>query len=397
VTDLPLTGVTVVSLEQAVAAPFATRQLADLGARVIKVERTDRGDFARYYDESVLGQSSYFVWLNRSKESIALDIKSPAGAEALRRLVATADVLVHNLGPGAMARLGLDAASLAEAQPSLIHCTISGYGTSGVWAHRKAYDLLVQAEAGLVSLTGDAEQVARTGISIADIAAGMYAYSGILSALLQRNRTGRGVTVEVSLFEALAEWMGSPSYYAKYSGASPERVGAQHATIAPYGPFQTGDGETVMLAVQNQGEWVALCEDVLAAPEVATDPRFGTNSKRCANRAALNSLIGSRFAQLTREEAIALLDAARIANGHMNSIAEFNEHPVLKSRRRWLSVKTEAGVVGALRPPADLLGVPVRMDPVPGHGEHTRSILAELGYSDSAITELQRGGALLPE
>lgn len=390
----PLSGIAVVSLEQAVAAPYATRQLADLGARVIKVERPGGGDFARHYDESVLGQSSYFVWLNRSKESVTLDVKHPASREILNELIADADVFVHNLAPGAAARLGLHAEPLRALNPRLVHCTISGYGTEGPWAHRKAYDLLVQCETGVVSLTGTEADMAKVGISIADIAAGMYAYSGILTALLQRANTGEGTTVEVSLFEALAEWMGSPAYYTRYGPHQPKRVGAQHATIAPYGPFTSRDGDPVVLAVQNEREWVALCERLLGDAAVATDGRFATNSARVAHRDELNALLQKRFDALSTTDAIALLDAARVANGRVNSVAEFLDHPVLRDRGRWLPVGSPGGVIEALRPPADLGGVEPVMNPVPAPGEHTEQILRALGRTDDDIAALRDAHAI---
>lgn len=390
----PLDGVTVVSLEQAVAAPFASRQLADLGARVIKLERPGAGDFARGYDETVHGESSYFVWLNRSKESLTLDVKSPAGQQILHELLASADVFLHNLGPGAVDRLGLDAATLAASYPRLVHCTISGYGTSGQWAHRKAYDLLVQSECGLVSITGAPDGVARTGISVADIAAGMYAYSGILTALLHRATTGQAVPLEVSLFEALAEWMGSPAYYTMYGGASPERVGAEHATIAPYGPYRSAAGDIIMLSVQSHREWVAFCRTVMDDPALVSAPAFGTNSARCAHREELNDVIGRRFATLGTEEAIDLLDRAAIANARVNTMAEFVNHPALASRERWTTVGSPGGEIRALKPPATLIGIEPRMDPVPAVGEHTESILTSLGYSEAAIAELRAVGVL---
>lgn len=392
--NAPLAGITVVSLEQAVAAPYATRQLADLGARVIKVERPGGGDFARRYDESVLGQSSYFVWLNRSKESVTLDVKHPASREILNELIADADVFVNNLAPGAARRLGLHAEPLLALNPRLVHCTISGYGTDGPWAHRKAYDLLVQCETGVVSLTGTEERMVKVGISIADIAAGMYAYSGILTALLQRANTGEGTTVEVSLFEALAEWMGSPAYYTRYGPHQPKRVGAEHATIAPYGPFTSKDGDTVVLAVQNEREWEALCDRLLGDPAVAHDDRFATNSARVAHRETLNALLQQRFDTLSTADAIALLDEAGVANGRLNSVAEFLDHPVLRDRGRWREVGSPGGVIEALRPPADLGGVEPVMNPIPAPGEHTEQILRALGRTDDDITALRAANAI---
>ncbi|OIJ68246.1 CaiB/BaiF CoA transferase family protein [Streptomyces mangrovisoli] len=393
-TRLPLEGVTVVSLEQAVAAPFATRQLADLGARVIKVERPGAGDFARGYDESVHGQSSYFVWLNRSKESVALDIKSPGGREVLERLLGEADVFVQNLAPGAARRLGLGAAELSRRHPSLIVCDISGYGNTGPWADRKAYDLLIQCETGVVSLTGTPEAPAKVGISIADIAAGMYAYSGILTALYERRESGVARPVEVSLFEALSEWMGSPAYYTAYSGTQPARVGAQHATIAPYGPFDAADGRTVLLAIQNEREWASFCAVFLDDAALATDDRFRKGSSRVARREELNAVVAARFAELTAADAVKLLDEAKVANARLNSVADFWDHPVLAGRDRWRDVATPGGTVKALLPPATPTGLTPRMDPVPAVGEHTEPVLRGLGYDTDALAELHAGGAL---
>lgn len=393
-TPLPLAGVTVVSVEQAVAAPFATRQLADLGARVIKVERPGAGDFARGYDESVHGQSSYFVWLNRSKESLTCDLKSPEGLVVVDRLLEDADVFVQNLAPGAAARLGLGAELLRARFPRLIVCDISGYGSTGPWADHKAYDLLVQCEAGLVSLTGTPDQPAKVGISVADIAAGMYAYSGVLTALYQRATTGKGATVEVSLFESLAEWMGSPAYYTEGSGQQPARVGIEHATIAPYGPFTAGDGAVVLLAIQNEREWRSFCLTFLGAAQVATDARFIRNSDRVAHRQELNDLIASRFRALTEAEAIVLLQQADIAHARVNEVRGMLDHPVLSGRDRWRTVDTPGGPVRALVPPASLGGVEPRMDPVPAVGEHTDRILSALGFDPLHVTRLREAGAV---
>lgn len=383
----PLSGITVVAVEQAAAAPFATRHLADLGARVIKIERPLVGDFARHYDETVLGQSSYFVWLNRGKESLTLDIKSPEGRVLLDELLAGADVLVQNLGPGAAERVGLDNDSVGARFPRLIPCTISGYGTTGPWADRKAYDLLIQSEVGLISLTGTPDDHARTGISIADIAAGMYAYSGILTALLQRATSGVVSSVNVSLFEALGEWMSQPANYAHYGGVDPARFGAQHATIAPYGPYRTADG-VVVLAVQNEREWRALCSLVLHEPDLATDDRFVHNWGRVRNRQALNGVIEGVLSGVETSAVIKLLDGAAIANARVNTISEFVKHPVLGGRKRWADVQTPGGVVEALRPPADLSGAPSAMGPVPALGQHTAEILRELGRDDVEIDSL---------
>ena len=393
-TEPPLSGITVVSLEQAVAAPFATRQLADLGARVIKVERPGGGDFARRYDTSVHGHSSYFVWLNRSKESVTLDLKSPLGREVLERLLAETDVFVQNLAPGAAARLEMDAASLAARFPSVIPCTISGYGTSGPWAHRKAYDLLVQCQTGLVSLTGNEHGTARAGVSIADIAAGMYAYSGVLTALFTRATTGVARAVEVSLFEALAEWMSQPAYYTRHSGTQPPRIGTQHATIAPYGAYTAADGKEVLFSIQNEPEWAALCEQVLQRPELLEDPRFATSSDRVAHRDELNAIISGRFGRSSSTEIAKLLDDAGIANAGVNDIAEFLKHPVLSGRNRWHDVQIPGAMAPALVPPVDVEGITPRMDPVPEAGEHTDKVLAELGYGLGDIDDLRSGNVI---
>ncbi|TCP39361.1 formyl-CoA transferase [Tamaricihabitans halophyticus] len=387
--DLPLAGITVVSIEQAVAAPFATRQLADLGARVIKIERPGGGDFARRYDTTVHDQSSYFVWLNRSKESLTLDLKSSRGRDVLDKLLTEADVFVQNLAPGAAGRLGLDATSLSERFPSLIACSVSGYGTDGPWSDRKAYDLLVQCQTGLVSLTGTPESSARVGVSVADISAGMYAYSGILTALLTRATTGVARAVEVSLFEALAEWMSQPAYYTRHSGTQPARFGTQHATIAPYGAYTAADGKDVLFSIQNEHEWVALCEQFLERPDLIEDARFATNSDRVAHREELNALVRERFARSASREVMKILDQVGIANAGVNNVAEFLEHPVLHDRNRWRDVQIPGAVVPALVPPADLAGIEPRMDAVPDIGEHTDDVLTGLGYSASDIAVLR--------
>ncbi|MEU3990969.1 CaiB/BaiF CoA-transferase family protein [Streptomyces platensis] len=388
-TELPLSGITVVSVEQAVAAPFATRQLADLGARVIKVERPGEGDFARRYDTTVQGQSSYFVWLNRSKESLTLDLKSSRGREILEQLLAGADVFVQNLAPGAAARLGLDAAALVARHPTLIPCTVSGYGTTGPWADRKAYDLLIQCQTGLVSLTGTAAEPARAGVSVADIAAGMYAYSGILTSLYTRAVSGVARAVEVSLFEALAEWMNQPAYYTRFGGTQPPRLGTQHATIAPYGAYPAADGQEVLFSIQNEREWTALCERFLERPDLVDDPRFATGPDRVTHRDALNEIVAERFRRSDSQEVTKLLDAAGIANAGVNSVAQFLDHPVLRERDRWRDVPIPGGTVPALLPPVDLAGTDPRMDAVPAVGAHTEAILAELGHDADGIARLR--------
>ncbi len=378
----PLEGLTVVSIEQAVAAPFATRQLADLGARVIKVERPGPGDFARDYDETVKGMSSHFVWLNRSKESIALDLKHEHGQEVMRRLVATADVFVQNLAPGAAERLGLGADRLRAEHPRLVHCSISGYGGGGPYTTKKAYDLLVQCEAGVMSITGTPEEPVKVGISIADIAAGMYAYTGILTALLRRHDTQQGATIEISMLEALAEWMGFPMYYGLYGGTPPPRSGASHAAIAPYGPFTCGDGKQVFLGIQNEREWAAFCERVLGDPALKDDPRFDTNSSRVVHRGALTDAIHAVFGALPSEEVVRRLDAAPIANARLRDMSELADHPQLAARGRWSEVDSPVGLLRTLVPPATLDGDEPVMGRIPGPGEHTAAILAELGLGD---------------
>src|SRR5438045_3007294 len=331
----PLHGITVVTLEHAIAAPFATRQLADLGARVIKIEHPEGGDAARAYDGSVKGQSSHFVWTNRSKESLTLDVKHPAAKAVLRKLLGDADVFVQNLAPGAVERLGFGAAALRERKPSLIWCGISGYGASGPYATKKAYDLLVQCEAGLLSITGTAEAPCKAGIPVADIAAGMYAFSSILAALLRRQRTGEGATIDVTMFEALGEWMGFPAYFTAYGGKAPPRSGAHHATIAPYGPFRAGDGAVVFLSVQNEREFARFCEQVLGDKGLAADQRFAGSPARLANREALHAEIDRVFRALTASELIEKLDAADIANARLNSMADFWRHAQSAARDRW--------------------------------------------------------------
>lgn len=387
----PLGGVTVVSLEQAIAAPYASRQLADLGARVIKVERPGVGDFARAYDSRVRGLSSHFVWVNRNKESLTLDIKDPRGMAVLRRLLDGADVFIQNLAPGAAERAGLGAEPLRERDPRLIVCDVSGYGSPGPYETSKAYDLLVQSEAGLVSVTGTPEDAAKVGISVSDIAAGMYAYSSVLAALLERGRTGVGTHIDVSMLESTVEWMGFPMYYA-YDGAEPPpRAGAAHATIYPYGPFTAGDGKVVMMAVQNEREWRSFCERFLARPELADHPDYATNADRNAHRNALGEIVSGRFAELSSEAAMALLSEIPVANARVNTVGEVWQHPQLEARARWHEVATPAGPVAALAPPG-LIDPAPRMDPVPALGEHTRPILGELGMAGDEIDDLLADG-----
>jgi len=392
----PLDGITVVSLEHAIAAPFCSRQLADLGARVIKIERPGSGDFARGYDERVAGLASHFVWTNRSKESVALDLKQDDALAVLDKLLAGADVLLQNLAPGAASRLGLGFEALHERFPRLIVCDVSGYGAGGSYERKKAYDLLIQSEAGFLSVTGgpDDDQLAKAGCSIADIAAGMYAYSGILSALLLRERTGEGSRVEVSMLESLVEWMGYPMYYAYAGMPAPARAGAAHSTIYPYGPFPAGDGGTVMLGLQNEREWQLFCEQVLLQPELVTDPRFSANFKRSANRGVLRDLIVEAFAELKTEEVIARLERAQIANAQVNDMAAVWAHPQLRERDRWREVGSPAGPLPALLPPASNSAFEPRMDPVPALGEHTEAVLQELGYDHAALEALRQRGAL---
>ena len=391
---LPLKGITVVSVEQAVAAPFATRQLADLGARVIKIERPDGGDFARGYDTKVRGLSSYFVWLNRSKESLTLDLKRPACADVLARLLARADVFVQNLAPGAAERLGTASSMLRQAHPRLIICNVSGYGSSGPYAQKKAYDLLVQSEVGLVSITGDADAPAKVGISVADIAAGMYAYSGILTALLSRTATGEGRSLDISLFDALGEWMGQPAYYAAYGGAAPPRTGSNHASIAPYGPFRAGDGGSLMLGIQNAREWTRFCRDVLGRGELADDERFSSNTLRVEHRLALHAVIESVFAALTTGDVVERLESAGIASARMNSVGEFIDHPQLADRDVWREIGSPAGPLRAMIPPVRMEGVEPAMGDVPALGQHTNAILEELNVAPETIAAWRKEGAI---
>jgi len=374
--QLPLDRLLVVALEQAVAVPFATRQLADLGARVIKIERAGAGDFARGYDRTVLGQASYFVWLNRGKESVQLDVKSPGGREAMAALLARADVFVQNLAPGAAERLGLGAADLLARHPRLICCSVSGYGPDGPYAGKKAYDLLVQCEAGLLSVTGTPEAPCKTGISVADIAAGMYAYSGVLTALYERERTGRGSSFTVSLLDALGEWMTQPYLYTVYGQQEPRRTGARHASISPYGPYRARGGD-VFIGLQNEREWVVLCERVLGRPDLVADERFAANPDRVKHDEELTGIIEGVLASMTPGEVVASLDAAGIASARLRTPAEFAAHPQLAARDRWREAGTPAGPVRALLPPVTVPGREAAMGAVPALGEHTESVLAE--------------------
>ena len=389
-----LDDVTVVSVEQAVAGPFATRQLADLGARVIKIERPGSGDFARHYDETVRGMSSHFVWLNRSKESLTLDMKTEEGKRIVETLIERADVFLSNLGPGALERLGLGARSLRDRYPHLITCEISGYGASGPYRDKKAYDLLIQAESGLVSITGTEAAPARVGISVADIAAGMYAYSGILEALLKRQKTGEGSALEVTLLEALGEWMGYPAYYTGYGGVEPRRAGTHHATIAPYGDVKTADGGLVYVAVQNDREWRRFCEVVLARAKLAEDSRFGTNAARVDNREELFEIVDAAFLGMTTAEALERLVEADIAHAQVNSVLDFVHHPQLSARDRWREVDSPVGKLSTLLPPANVEGLDPVLKAVPALGEHTAKILAELGYAPNDIERLGEEGVV---
>ena len=390
---LPLSHVTVVSLEQAIAAPLATRHLADLGARVIKIERPGGGDFARHYDAAARGLCSHFAWANRSKESMTLDLKSGSGQEILARLLARADVFVQNLAPGAIERLGFDDKRLRADFPDLLVCHVSGYGADGPYRDKKAYDLLIQAETGVVSVTGSEEAAAKAGIPVADIAAAMYAYSSILAALLQRERGGGGRVLHVSLFDGLCEWMGFPAYYA-LGGARLPRAGASHAAIAPYGPYAAGDGRAILFAVQNQREWERFCATVLDRPELAADDRFADNSRRVRNRAALRREIESIFAGLTAEQVAARMERAQIANAELRDARSFWRHPQLAARGRVAEVESPVGPLPALQPPTTSEGWPPRFDPIPAAGSHTRALLAELDYTPPAIERLERDGVV---
>ena len=390
----PLDKVTVVALEHVIAAPFCTRQLADLGARVIKIERPGSGDQVRAYDTRARGQSSHFVWVNRSKESLTLDLKQPAALEVFNELLAGADVLVQNLAPGAAARMGFGYDALSTRHPRLIVCDISGYGNDGPYRDKKAYDLLIQSEAGYLSVTGTPEEPCKSGNSIADIAAGMYAYSSILAALLQRQQTGRGSHIDVAMLEALGEWMGFPMYYAYEGAPPPPRSGASHATIYPYGPFEAGDGKTVMLGLQNEREWKVFCDKVLLQPALATDPRFDTSARRSEHRAALKALILQAFAPLSAEQVIARLEGAQIANAHLNAVGDLWSHPQLQARGRYRSVDTSQGPLQALLPPGANDSFDYRMDAIPAVGQHTDAILRELGRTDAQIAALRNMKAI---
>jgi itaconate CoA-transferase len=390
----PLEGITVVALEQVIAGPFATRQLAELGARVIKIERPDGGDSARAYDRTVKGTSSHFAWVNRSKESLTLNVKHPAAKAVLEKLLQKADVFLHNLAPGAVERLGLGAPELRNKHPRLVWCGISGYGPSGPYASKKAYDLLVQCEAGLLSVTGTPEAPAKSGIPAADIAAGMYAFTSVLAALLRRERSGEGATIDVTMLEALGEWMSFPAYFTAYGGTAPPRSGAHHATIVPYGPFQAGDGGTVFFAVQNEREFAQFCDVVLKNGALKSDQRFSSSPSRQNNRAAMHAEIDKVFSKLKTAEVIERLEAADIANARLNDMEQFWRHPQLKARGRWAKVGTPGGEVDMLKPPFNLSDFEPRMDAIPALGEHGRSILLELGYGAEDIDKLSAAGAI---
>ena len=390
----PLDGITVVALEHVIAAPFCTRQLADLGARIIKIERPGGGDFARGYDTQVEGLSSHFVWVNRSKESLTLDLKQDSAMAILKSLLKTADVFIQNLAPGAASRMGLSPEVLQKENPGLITCAISGYGNDGPYRDKKAYDLLIQSEAGFLSITGTPETPSKAGNSIADIAAGMYAYTNILAALLQRGKTGKGSVIDISMLEALSEWMSFPMYYAYKGAEPPPRNGASHATIYPYGPFKAGDGKTVMLGLQNEREWVQFCEIVLENPALAQDERFDRNFKRNEKRAELLEIIDICFSKLSSEQLIARLEKAQIANAHLNDMAGLWKHEQLKARNRWTEVDTPNGSIPALLPPGLNDSYDYRMDPIPAVGQHTDAILKELGMSESEIASMRVSGAI---
>ena len=390
----PLDGITIVALEHVIAAPFATRQLADLGARVIKIERPGGGDFARNYDQRAKGMSSHFTWVNRSKESLTLDLKHESAMLILKKLLLNADVFVQNLAPGATARMGLTPEALHATNPKLIYCNLSGYGEDGPYRDKKAYDLLIQSEAGLLSITGTPDDPCKVGISIADIAAGMYTYTNILAALLQRQKTGKGSVIDISMLEALGEWMGYPMYYSMDGASPPPRTGAAHATIFPYGPYRAGDGKTIMLGLQNEREWALFCEKVLGQPELANDPRFDKNFKRNENRTELTAIILNIFSGMTSAQVLAKLDGAQIANASLNDMHQFWDHPQLKARARWQEVNSPNGQITALLPPGVNDSYQYRMDGIPDIGQHTEAILKELGYQASEIVKLSQDGAI---
>lgn len=391
---LPLEGFTVVSLEQAVAGPLATRQLADLGARVIKVERPDGGDFARAYDSAVRGMASHFVWLNRSKESVTLDLKHPDGRQVLTELAAAADVFVQNLAPGSAARLGFDAATLRADHPRLIVCDMSGYGSAGPYRDRRAYDLLVQCETALVSVTGTEDHPAKTGVPCADIGAAMYAYGAVLAALLRRERTGDGAAVEVSMFDALAEWMGHPAQYARHTGANPPRVGLSHPVIAPYDAYPTADGGQIIIGIQNDRQWARLATDVLGRPDLAADPDYATNQARAANRRHVDAAVAAATATLPVDAIEQRLSDADIPSARLNTVTDFLDHPQLRSRNRWREIDSPVGPLPSLLPTAVFAGMEPRMDPVPALGQHSDAILRDLGYDDTRITALRTDGVI---
>ena len=390
----PLEGITVVGLEQVIAGPFCTRQLAELGARVIKIERPGGGDAARGYDRTVKGLSSHFVWVNRSKESLCLDVKHPDAKPVLEKLLEKADVFVQNLAPGAVERLGLGAAELRAKDPRLIWCGISGYGPAGPYAEKKAYDLLVQCEAGLLSVTGTPQQPAKAGVPVADIAAGMYAFSSILAALYRRQAQGVGATLDITMFESLGEWMGFPGYFTAYGGEAPPRSGAHHATIVPYGPFKAGDGGTVFLSIQNEREFERFCDLVLGNSSLKSDSRFSSGPARAGNRDAMHSEIEKIFSKKTTPEIVQALEKADIANARLNSMQEFWDHPQLAARDRWREVASPAGPIKATKPPFNLDGFEPRMDAVPALGAHSRAILSELGFAATEIQRLQLAGII---
>jgi itaconate CoA-transferase len=390
---MPLDGMLVVSIDQAVAAPLAARHLADLGARVIKIERPDGGDFARGYDAAVRGEASHFVWLNRGKESIALDLKAAPGREVLDRLLTRADVFLHNLGPGAVERLGFGADQMVARHPDLVVCTMSGYGSTGPYRDKRAYDLLVQSEAGLVSLTGTPDHPVKAGIPVADIAAGMYALTNILGALMRRVRFGGGAVIEVTMFDALVEWMGHPVLVTDHTGAQPPRVGLSHPVIAPYDAYPTCDGHEVVLGIQNDREWVRLATEVIGDAALAEDPDYATNVARVRNREKVDAVVGAAMSRLTIEEAVSALDRARIASARLNTMADVLAHPQLVARDRWREVETPAGTIRALRSAVEPVGE-VPLAPVPSLGQHTAAILDELGFNAEEIRELRDAGVV---